>query len=304
MTLTRILAPAAVLLAIAGGGLVLTTGQATGSPTPLTADPAARQEAESLSAANGDLSRADSVLVDRCMRAQGFSYPVEKAGQRVTRDRSYGLSVAESERTGYQSQSGILRLPDSEPDIAPSDPAERQRFYLALFGPDDAPGVEVEDPTAPGVRIGMSSGGCVSSAQRELFGGDLAAAIRYGAVSGNFLNHAEAEAGDDPARRALNKRWSSCMKHAGRSYPDPDKAISAARGLAGNRFAALASGQPREIAIADATCQEQTGYAAARSTIEEHHFRLLLDQHAVAIAAVRESGRAAAAHATEVLGDA
>lgn len=304
MTLPRFLAPAAVLLAIAGGGLALTAGQATGSTAPLAADPGARQEAESLTTANRDLSRAGSVRIDQCMRTQDFSYPVEKPGQRVERDRAYGLSVDEAERTGYQSQSRILTLPDREPDIAPDDPAERKRFYLALFGPDDASTVEVEDPTAPGVRMGTSSAGCVSSAQRDLFGGDLAAAIRYGSVTGNFINHAEAEAGDDPAMDALNKRWSSCMKQAGQSYPAPDQAISAARGLASGSFAGLATGQAREIAVADAICQERTGYPAARSAIEEHHFRILLDQHSVAIAVVRESGRAATARAAAVLGDA
>ncbi len=300
---SRIAIPGAVLLGVAGG-LALTTGQATGSTVPLAADPASRAEAESLGADNGYLSRATTVLIDRCMRGHGFAYPVEKPGQRLERDPSYGLSVREAERTGYQSQSRILTLPDWEPSIAPDDLAERKRFSIALFGADEEPFVEVDDPVAPGSRMGMNSAGCNSSAQRELFGGDLATAIRHATVSGDFVDHAARAAAADPAMRKLDRRWSSCMRQSGRDYDDPDLASSDARGLAGGSFEGLAAGEAREIAVADATCQERTGYPAARSAIEERQFRVLLDRHHDAIAAVRESGRAAKARAAGILDDA
>lgn len=302
MTLARTVIPAAVLLAVAGG-FVLTANQASGTSVPPAPDPAARQETRALSADSGDLGRATTVLIDRCMRTHGFAYPVEKPGQRLERDRSYGLSVEEAGRTGYQSQSRILTLPDREPDIAPTDPVERKRFHIALSGADDQPPVEVDDPISPGSRMGTNSAGCNSSAQRELFGGDLTAAIRHAAVAGGFLEHALHAAASDPAMDELNKRWSACMTESGWTYADPGLAISAARGLAGS-YASLAAGRPREIAVADATCQQRTGYPAVRSAIEEHHMRVLLDRNAEVLAAVRESTRAAKARAADVLGDA
>jgi hypothetical protein len=90
------------------------------------------------------------------------------------------------------------------------------------------------------------------------------------------------------------------MAHAGWQYPDPDHALGAAR-RAG--YQALAGGQPREIAIADATCEEQTDYATGREAVEEHHLRMLLDRNPTTIADVRKSGEAAMQRAKAVLGD-
>jgi hypothetical protein len=285
--------------AVAATYIATSSASASNVPPP-AADPAARQETDSLVAANPYLSRAQSVLVDRCMRDEGFSYPLEKPGQAVKRDRTYGLSVEEAQRTGYQSESQILTLPDREPAIAPTDPTGRTRYYTALFGRGDAAAVQVTDPLT-GASVGTSPTGCNSQAQKELFGGDLAAAILHTTVTGDLVPVAEASAAKDRALTALNKRWARCMAQAGWHYPDPDHALGAARRTG---YRALDGGQPREIAIADATCEEQTDYAAGREAVEEHHLRMLLDRNPATIAAVRKSGAAAMQRARAVLRDA
>ncbi|MGQ0631155.1 MAG: hypothetical protein ACT4P1_08930 [Sporichthyaceae bacterium] len=290
-----------------GGGradaLPTTAVSAYGWTLPTQGRPAVRQELASLGADSRYLSHAQSVLIARCMRRQGFTYPVEDLNAPVyPRDARYGLSVEEAKRSGYVSQSQILAVPDEDKSSFPEEPGGREAFGAALFGPDGSSQVEVDIPMTRS-ELGMSSVGCLADVDRALYG-NLETALRRSDVTGNAWNMAEKESGADPGLAVLNQRWSACISKAG--YPDlldPDLASVRARKLTGGRLAGLDTGEPREIAIADATCQQKVDYAPQRRAIEDRYFTALLDHYAEDIAAARAATAAAVFRAKSLLDD-
>lgn len=269
------------------------TTSRSGWTLPAEPKPGVRDEVAALNADSRYLGHVESVLVSRCMREAGFRYPVEKLDRPVVpRDESYGLSVSEARRSGYVTQSHILSIPAEDQSYLPEREAGRRQWHLAQSGPDDAPGVEVDSALMNG-RLGTSSRGCLADARRALYG-TLETAILRSFVAGNARNVAEREAGHDPSVTALDALWSACMAGAGRpGLTDPGHAMSQARKLADGTQAAQGVGEPREIAIADATCQAETGYAGARRTIEDRYLTALLATYPDEIAATRAATAAA-----------
>lgn len=302
-----IAAAGALAAAERGGGradaLPTTAVSAYGWTLPTQGRPAVREELTSLGADSRYLAHAQTVLIAGCMREQGFTYPVEDPNAPVyPRDARYGLSVEEAKRTGYVSQSQILAIPDEDKSYLPEEPGGREAFGAALFGPDGSPHVEVAIPMTRS-ELGTSSAGCLADADRALYG-NLETALRRSDVTGNAWNMAETESGTDPGLAVLNERWSACMAKAKYpDLPDPDLARVSARELTGGRLAGLDAGEPREIAIADATCQAKLDYTPQRRAIEDRYMTALLDHYAEDIAATRAATAVALFRAKSLLDD-
>lgn len=265
----------------------------SGWALPAEPKPDVREEIAALSADSRYLGHVESVLVSRCMREAGFRHPLEELDRPVVpRDEFYGLSVSEARRSGYVTQSHILAIPAEDKSYLPRTESGRRAWGVALFGPDDAPGVEVDSALMSG-RLGTSSEGCLADARRALYGSLETATLRS-FVAGNARNVAEREAADDPSVTTLNERWAACMADAGRrGLTDPGHAMSQARKVADGTQAAQGVGEPREIAIDDATCQAGLDYAPQRRYIEDRYLTAVLTEFADEIAAARAAATAA-----------
>jgi hypothetical protein len=236
----------AVLLACGACGSAASAGPSSGKPqdeesairavlgltVPATPDPGVRAEIAGLGANEAYLAHAQSVLIDRCMRVQGFSYPIETQPA-AKQDNEYGLSMADAEKSGYTTESNMLTVPDITSDnLGPTDPAENERYEAALDGAPNAPRVSFPTAFMGGGSESTSSEGCIAEAAKQVFG-TMQAAVEQATYEGSFGMQSLAQADADPAIAALNRQWSACMTAAGQPpYDSPAGALNQARKLA------------------------------------------------------------------------
>jgi hypothetical protein len=272
-----------------------------GLAIPATPDPGIRAAVNGLSADQPYLTHAESVLTDQCMRKQGFSYPIQPAKQSIPRDATYGLSVADAQTSGYTSESQELKVPSFTSDNSgPSNAGDQARYSAALFGPPGSPSVTAQ-AAFMGASMGTSSVGCLADAQRELFG-SMEAAVQQTTYESNFSGAGLRESATDPALHTLNQQWSSCMSAAGHpGLADPDHAKSQGQQLAGRQITGLSTGPAKELAVADATCEQQLNYAAQRQNTEDRYLTALVHRIEGEFTAAQESTKTAMANAAKVL---
>lgn len=285
----RALLAAPLAVAVVGGLALIPTVRGGGpdsvvaaafADVPITPDPDVRDRLVRL---RGDAPLQDRGLelaVDQCMRDQQLPYeptpvPDSYAGPLDTPD--YGDDVAGARRDGYGIPAAIAReratvygAPDA---VARLSLAERGRYQQALFGPDGARQVTVPTPWNGG-ELGASVGGCLGTAQTEVFG-SVEAALRADFAS-NGPAAALQRSAADPSVARLDRRWARCMSAAGHDFPDPAAARAAARGGYEQLPADEARRNELDIATDDATCEAATGYAPARRTIEDRYLTGLL----------------------------
>lgn len=208
-----------------------------------------------------ELDRARVVLIDRCMRGFGFSYPARRPaadlGPRSPTERRYGIThAADAAAHGYG-----LGERDPARQKPPEKPSLDADAQTVLFGKGRS--------TVKGRQV--PEGGCVTQADHSL-GADAPAGADPGLAQQLSFRSFDLSKADSRVRDAT-RAWSACMAGHGYDYADP---------LAPLGDPALSGPTTRE-AIATATtdirCKESTNLVGIWFTVESAYQRRLIDDH-------------------------
>ncbi|MEU2242698.1 hypothetical protein ABZ572_25190 [Streptomyces sp. NPDC018338] len=218
------------------------------------------------------LRHTEQVLVERCMRAKGFSY---RAGARPTPDESLTVGylltdAAWARRNGYGSRIAArvlaARKTDPNPLYVDGLPPERRAAYRrALDGGAGARTLSVEAPG--GGTIGRRLGGCEETAQNRLYG-DPAAWFRAAKTATNLTRLYVSKLSRDPEFTSAQAAWAACMRRAGHPYATPSAARDAlpTSGPEATDFAAEV-----RLATAEAECAGSSGFARTGTALERRY---------------------------------
>jgi hypothetical protein len=208
-------------------------------------------------------SKAERVLVERCLRRFGLEYrfPVPPSPAVVGAQRRYGLADDASARTrGYH----VAEPPrvDAEP------PPAAVQTVLNGRGQSSVEGQPVPE------------GGCFGEARRRLVEG--APPVANERLATELAHESFERTGDDSRVRRVYARWSDCMARAGHRYADPFQAND------DPEFTA-AEPTPREltVATADVACKKETAVIDVLASVETAYQQRSLRQHATALAAIK-----------------
>ncbi|MER6570503.1 hypothetical protein ABT288_31060 [Streptomyces sp. NPDC001093] len=212
-------------------------------------------------------------LAQQCMAKQGLTTPAafQLSGQRVLPLAAiYGvLTMSSARANGYRVLSGTGQTAPSPPTAAASATAQERKVGHAYFG----------DPQ-------HSHTGCRANAADKI--GMQKAYDAFGLVQ-NLRVQARAAAWSDPRVQRANAVWSSCMKAAGYTYPDPtapthDKALLG-RGLQTPPGAQLPppSKAEKAAAVADVTCKRRGNYAVTVALVTSAYQNLLIAQQSAGL---------------------
>ena len=232
------------------------------------------------------LDIAEQTLERQCMERGGFKLwvaPKDAATQR----RSFPYVVDDIDYAATHGYGGRQRL--LEDQRARTDPNQRyfeslpaDRKAAAAVAANGSRPVGLEAKLPNGMVVQHSDQGCSAEAQRELYG-DLRAwyqakktaealpGIRNGLVTG------------DPDLRSGLPAWSECMRARGLNYRAPDEI----------RVALPKPDQPGahetevRLAVAEATCAQQTGLAKTARELDLRYAARLGDQYRKDLDAMR-----------------
>ncbi|WP_318208770.1 hypothetical protein [Streptomyces sp. SJL17-1] len=217
------------------------------------------------------LRHTEQVLVERCMRAQGFSY---WAGPRPTPDESFtvGYLLKDTDwarKNGYGSRVGrkVLAARKTDPNLRYVDglsPERRAAYLKALEGGPGSRKLSVEAPG--GGTIKRLLGGCEESAQVRLYG-DPATWFRVSKVATNLTPLYVAELSRDPEFTRAQRAWSVCMRTAGQDYATPGAARDALPVLTRGLPEADAFATEVRLAVTEAECAGSSGFARTGSAL-------------------------------------
>ncbi|MEV5238051.1 hypothetical protein AB0K89_02790 [Streptomyces cinnamoneus] len=229
------------------------------------------------------LHDAEQLLLRTCMRRAGFDYhPVP--GEQGTGGRDFPYVLDDpvwAARHGYgrDLQQRLRERARRDPNGAYFRSLSAPRRALALVaanGPGPR-GVSASLPTGGAVR--RSDQGCVSDAQRRLYG-DLKAWFQASttvhALDGMRRSRVVA---DHRYARDL-AAWAQCMRRAGHPYATPGEARAAA--LSGTR--PLPRAQETALALAEVRCAGRSGLARTARELDARHGAALRRQYRSAIA--------------------
>ncbi|MEU1310891.1 hypothetical protein ABZ419_18645 [Streptomyces cinnamoneus] len=227
------------------------------------------------------LHDAEQLLLRSCMRRAGFDYhPVP--GEPGTGERAFPYVLddpAWAGRHGYgrdlqQRQRERARRDPNGAYFRSLSAPRRAQALLAANGPGPR-GVSATLPTGGAVQ--RSDHGCVSDAQRRLYG-DLKAWFQASTTvhAVDAMRRARVVADHRYARDLAV--WAQCMRSAGHPYASPGQA----------RAAALSGAEPRAretaLALAEVRCAERSGLAGTARELDARHGAALRRQYRGAIA--------------------
>ncbi len=261
-------------IVLAAAGLALAGCAAGGSTGGSAGDPAAAREPAVPRLAVADrpgeppreptpaelrlLHDAEQVALRDCMKRHGFTtYPVPYAPVPEAKDFPYALDdLAWARRHGYGTdlEQRARQLKGASPNgrYFKSLPApKRQQAVLALNG-DRTP--ELRATLPGGGVVARSDDGCTSESERVVYK-DLRTWYQAKRVAQALANQRREKVGTDPAFVAGVARWATCLRAAGYPYKTP----ADARAAGGMAHKPLARAAEIRLAVADATCVEQTG---------------------------------------------
>ncbi|MEU1106586.1 hypothetical protein ABZ408_37350 [Streptomyces tibetensis] len=299
--------------AIAALASLVLTACTADTETAHRASPAARSEA---TAADGKLTYAQDLrisdakqhLITSCMRKKGFRFWEEEP-----------LSLEESRPIGYvqddvdwaRSHGYGSRITAKEnrarlrnPNIAyrNSLPRSRQKAYdIAMDGGQDA--VLLKSPTPFGGTITKQSGGCVSQAEKALYG-DPAAWFRSDATVSNLRPLYVDKLLRDKEFKSAVSAWSRCMSNAGHPFPDPNAARQSTREHSAEQTRAEEAktfANETRIAVADATCARSVSLRSIGQRREAHYVTELARKYGNALDANRQMQQHALTRAERIV---
>ncbi|MER8187686.1 hypothetical protein [Kitasatospora sp. NPDC094015] len=233
----------------------------------------------------GQLEAAVRMVTEHCMAGFGFGYHVP-AGIDTgftpatrTANRYLVSDPAFAAQYGYHAK--------AQPPVPPRADPPTGAMAVALSGSTD-PGVKPGSQGAPGGQDingrTVPRGGCVGEAL------DRTGASAQNGNGGDdrLARDLDAQAWEasktDGRVLAAFRSWSDCMKAQGYTYGTPIEANADPQWAAG----AVASAQERATATADARCKVQANVVGVWFTVESAYESVLIEQHAEALAAVKQ----------------
>lgn len=282
---------ALLLLAVAGG----VSGCGIGNQLAIYTPPATVTEPfAELSAGASEQERvlhdAEERMLARCMADRGFRYtPTSYETATSGRQPRASLLVAQGDiDSAKQRGYGIdYSLGDLDPHANPSfnaepsemaklSPAQKAAYGKALSGDSIEPGDE-NDPDvvvikdAFGGRVMFRTGTCLYEARTKVYGEgqewrQLSLKVE------DMANEVYTRVDQDSAVRTGKSRWQDCMKEAGFAAFDYKKFATSLveRVRARKTDVKQAQAEERRVAVADATCAQNSGYAdSVRSAMEK-----------------------------------
>lgn len=207
-------------------------------------------------------------VIAECMRAAGFAYRVRPyPASRPLGETKYGLvDRPTAEARGY------LGPVDDAPEVpesanVPDDPGQAAAYLIAMNGPES--GMQTHDLTGPDGRVyGQQTvgSGCFRRATEAVYG-SVAIFVEMASFDGWIqltANTAFNRALDDPAFRAVERRWAACMAAAGIGF---DRMVDPLE----RRWPPPRPGaEERAAATADVDCRNQVGLIDALRQAERH----------------------------------
>ncbi|MFI8194447.1 hypothetical protein ACIF8T_37980 [Streptomyces sp. NPDC085946] len=272
---------AAVVVAVTGCGRAQEP-QRTPAPSSSAAAPRPLTDAEHLR-----ISDARQVLMERCMRRQGFKFwPAQRLSLEESRTLGYATEdVTWARKHGYGSRIRTEedRARRTNPNLAyrRTLSSERRSAYdAALDGGLEAPMVSAELPG--GGKVRKRIGGCAAEAERVLYG-DPGAWFRLDKTTAGLRPmYVPRVMGDKRFTEALAS-WARCMARAGHPYADPQEARSAALARAAGSGTDEAFTVEREIAVSDAVCTRTSSLRTVGRQLEAHYLGELRDEYGKAL---------------------
>ncbi len=256
------------------------------SRAPVASDVVNLVAAESVSPAEQEVVRAQSVLVSKCMSAKGFATPVlpvspvnlgaqvspllahggtvvsvpsEPSAIRAARE--FGFGIAESLQVAERQRQVSAATPatgSSSNDPERYSSADKPGYTAALEGPSGQNGTF----TVPGIaRHGYPTKGCVANAASTLYGNALLwVEATYLPEDLNLVVTQNVHT--NPEFISASKRWASCFaKATARQVQSPDLVVtSLVRPPAGQRPVAPPHAVESALAVADTHCQYSSGF--------------------------------------------
>jgi hypothetical protein len=219
--------------------------------------------------AQGVVGAAHELLVEQCMRAQGFDYErraeASNPPQRIgVSDEAYGLSeFADAAKVGYTGADWNERIAQLQEGQQARDEAS-PAFLEALTGS--------ADPLA----AGSEPAGCIGDATAEL-NGDQAPSDDVFAVVGQIGVDAAAKTRSDPKVLDGFAAWSACMAKAGYTFSTPSEPAKSVPQVVIdiNNLEAVPppSGEEVSMALADQTCKREVALFDTWVEAESRHQR-------------------------------
>ncbi len=246
------------LIMVAGLGLVLLLAGCTGTTDTGDSSEETLDAASTLTAFPPEISIAQALSVQECVRAAGLNMPFDSDAAQST-PLSYGLSnlfasADEARRTGYATtiSDGTDVVSEWEKSLSSSD---REKYYSALLGPDGSEQIEVSLDN--GMKLSTSKEGCIAEAQTALYG-SVEDALAFTGLVNEYLSTA-GDAGNerDAQVSALAPDYEKCMYAQGYDVTDFD-APALAQELFGTYRAPGEAPSPEEQALAEADFDCQT----------------------------------------------
>ncbi|MFD9354662.1 hypothetical protein [Streptomyces sp. NPDC060031] len=249
-------------------GLTLTGLTLTGCAAQHRTPPEAPSHRALTSDEQDTLTRAEHVLVEACMRAQGYEgFPLDSPDSpdaqpvpprparlaHVLADRSWaaehGYGIAEQRRSG----AGPGSTPASRYAQKLPEP-DRRRFLTVLYGKERT-GLSARLPSG---TVTASDQGCTARARHALYR-DLPHWFTGKVIDENLTALTGTRLHAEPAYQAAAARWSACMQTHGVSAASPG-ALKARLPelLAGDDPAGTTE---RRIAVTEAECAADSGLA-------------------------------------------
>jgi hypothetical protein len=267
---------------------------------PARADPGARDAINALFTGESALGAAEEEMIRRCMAAKGMRYtknPAQTTDNNIVLPpigKLYGLTIEQARRSGYGMRAKVAQgRPQEFDQTAGLTEQQKQAWGVAFGGPEGGSEVSIELPGDTGI-VKVPSEGCVSAARIQVYG-SLMKYMQRENVAADITMTAMHRSDSDPAMARIDSAWAACMPTKGIS--GSIKGHSAARptdaqGLAINNYGRLVTDvafrKEVAIAVADAECEQQTGYIAQRTELEDRYFTAALRIFEPQVAAIRE----------------
>ncbi|MEV6171014.1 hypothetical protein AB0L99_22615 [Streptomyces sp. NPDC051954] len=250
--------------------------------------------------------RAEQLLVKECMEKKGFKYWV---GALPTVDDLKGdgfflTDVGWAKRNGYGS-----RLQKKAQNVQRDDPnsayaktlprEERARYSDTLLGSTSSGMLTADLPVGGAVQAPRDS--CLADAKGRLYG-DFETWFRAEKTATNLTPLYQPDLVKDRRFTDAVKKWSACMRVAGHDYAKPsqvrEKLTELTEGLSEEKAYAVEV----DLAVAEATCANETPLARTTRTLETEYREKQLPLYGDDIATYERMSLDALAQAEEITG--
>jgi hypothetical protein len=216
---------------------------------------------------------ATETLLQTCMTAAGFDYPIEPYSEVPLPDRPYGIEDEEDARQwGYGLDPATFVDPK---DLLVSQYyealslARQAEFNIALYGTRDGT-VEVTTPIG---TVALAQG-CNGAAEATLKP-DPARATELSYTLQHLRNEALGMSQDNPRVQLAFAGWSECMAARGYAIATPYEAGD----TLSHEIDDLPSAAERDLAVADVQCKTEVSLVHRWSKVDAEYQDTLLEDH-------------------------